>query len=137
MQVDLYYQGIPNIDQRLTNIVNDIGDQWNHGQAVWNAAKGDFWSEWVQGYYPWAILRTTTWTQIITDTMRQYWGVSTNYRSRTVLEILSSLESQLTGLSIDTTRMSLSRARLLVYTHSRVMNSMEAIGPIQLGYTFV
>jgi hypothetical protein len=30
----LNYQGTHNVNQRLTNIVNDMGDQWSHGQAV-------------------------------------------------------------------------------------------------------
>jgi hypothetical protein len=30
--------GTPNVNQRLTDVVNNVGDQWNHGQAVWNAA---------------------------------------------------------------------------------------------------
>jgi hypothetical protein len=50
----LDYTGAPNVNRRLTDVVNNVGDQWNHGQAVWNAANpnnqvfiGDFWSEWV------------------------------------------------------------------------------------------
>lgn len=33
----LNYRGVPDINSRLRNMVNDMGDQWNHGQAVWNA----------------------------------------------------------------------------------------------------
>jgi hypothetical protein len=66
---------------------------------------GDFWSEWLQDYYPWVILQTTGWIQRTIDTMRRYWGVSTDERTSTVLKILGSLELQLTGLSIDTSRM--------------------------------
>jgi chitinase len=50
----LNYRGIPDVNQRLTNVVNDICAQWNHAQTMWNAAPamasrqttvGDFWSE--------------------------------------------------------------------------------------------
>jgi chitinase len=52
----LNYQGTPDINQRVTNVINDMGAQWDHGQAMWNAQTanqnrnrqttvGDFWSE--------------------------------------------------------------------------------------------
>jgi hypothetical protein len=66
---------------------------------------GDFWSEWVQDYYPWVITHATTWAQNTITTMRNNCGPSTDDRSKIILEILASLEAQLTGLTIDTSRM--------------------------------
>lgn len=110
----LNHRGTPDVNQRLTNVVNDMGDQWNHAQAVWNVnpangndqtTVGDYWSEWLQDKFPYVVLRMTVWAQSTITTMRGYWGPSTDGRSRTVLEILNSLESQLAGLTIDTSRM--------------------------------
>ncbi|CAN9123838.1 unnamed protein product [Alternaria alternata] len=77
----LDHTGTPNVNRRLTDVVNNVGAQWNHGQAVWNAANpnnrvfvGDFWSEWVQDYYPAIILHVETYVQYAIDQMRQYWG---------------------------------------------------------------
>ncbi|CAE7218123.1 hypothetical protein PTTW11_10992 [Pyrenophora teres f. teres] len=84
--------GTPNVNQSLTDVVNNVGDQWNHGQAVWNAANpnnqvfiGDFWSEWVQDYYPHIII--------------------TDARASAVLNVLGSLESQLGTFAINTAGM--------------------------------
>lgn len=35
------YRGVPEINSRLTNIVNDMGYQWIYGQAVWIAMPGN------------------------------------------------------------------------------------------------
>ncbi|CAN9326854.1 unnamed protein product [Alternaria alternata] len=108
----LDHTGTPNVNRRLTDVVNNVGAQWNHGQAVWNAANpnnrvfvGDFWSEWVQDYYPAIILHVETYVQYAIDQMRQYWGVSTDARAPAVLNILASLESQLGTLTINTAGM--------------------------------
>jgi chitinase len=110
----LNHRGVPDINSRLTNIVNDMGDQWNHGQAVWNAMPantnaqttiGDFWSEWVQDFFPWLIVHTIDFVQNAITEMRNYWAVSTDDRAQAVLDVLASLEAQLTGLTIDTSRM--------------------------------
>jgi hypothetical protein len=108
----LDYTGTPNVNQRLSNIVNDMKDQWNHGQAAWNAAHpndpvfiGDFWSEWLQDYYPWVILFVTEYVQIGIDDMRRYWGVSTDDRAPAVLNVMASPKSQLGGLTINTANM--------------------------------
>jgi hypothetical protein len=70
--------GTPNVNQRLSDVVNNVGDQWNHGQAVWNAAHpnnqvfmGDFWSEWVQDYYPYIITYVEEYVQFGIDEMRK------------------------------------------------------------------
>jgi len=108
----LDYTGTPNVNRRLTDVVNNVGDQWNHGQAVWNAAKpnnrdfiGDFWSKWVQEYYPTVILHVETYVHYAIDQMRQYWEVITEARAPTVLNILASLESQLGTFTINTAGM--------------------------------
>ena len=104
--------GTPNVNQRLTDVVNNVGDQWNHGQAVWNAANpnnqvfiGDFWSEWVQDYYPHIIMYVEEYVQFAIDEMRHYWGVSTDARASAVLNVLGSLESQLGTFTINTAGM--------------------------------
>ncbi|RYO73793.1 hypothetical protein DL762_009959 [Monosporascus cannonballus] len=49
----LNHRGTPNINGRLAIIVNNVGLQWEHGEAMWNAAHpndmvaiADFWREW-------------------------------------------------------------------------------------------
>jgi chitinase len=110
----LNYRGIPDVNQRLTNVVNNVGAQWNHGQAMWNAdpanasrqtTVGDFWSEWIQDYYVWLIRHTSAWAQDTIWTMRGIWAARTGDDARTVLERIANLEAQLVGLAIDTTRM--------------------------------
>lgn len=32
----LNYQGTPQVNHRLTNIVNDVHDQWRYGRKTWN-----------------------------------------------------------------------------------------------------
>jgi chitinase len=110
----LNYRGIPDVNQRLTNVVNDIGAQWNHAQTMWNAAPamasrqttvGDFWSEWIQSYYVWLIFYTSAWAHDTIWTMRGIWAPRTDELAPTVLELLANLEAQLAGLTIDTSRM--------------------------------
>jgi chitinase len=112
----LNYRGTPDINQRVTNVINDMSAQWDHGQAMWNAQTanqnqnrqttvGDFWSEWVQDHYPWLIRHTTTWAQNPINTMRLYWDPRSGDEARIVMENLTSLEAQLVGLTIDTSRM--------------------------------
>lgn len=105
----LNHQGTPNVNARLTNIVNNAGAQWQHGQATYNAANpnnqvaiGDFWSEWAEDFFAWLILHTRNFVQYGIDQMRRYWGVGTNEITNEVLEILRNLEDQLNRLSIDT-----------------------------------
>jgi chitinase len=110
----LNHRGIPDVNQRLTNVVNDIGAQWNHGQTMWNAdpamasrqtTVGDFWSEWIKDYYVWLVRYTSAWAQDTIWTMRGIWAARTDESAATVLELLANLEAQLIGLTIDTSRM--------------------------------
>jgi chitinase len=104
----------PDINTRLTNVINNIGAQWDHRQAMWNrdpamvnrqTTIGDFWSEWVQDYYPWLIRHTTTWAQNTINILRGFAAPRTGNDARIVLEVLANLEGQLVGLTIDTSRM--------------------------------
>lgn len=91
-----------------------MGDQWNYVQAVWNAMPAnvkaqptieDFWSESVQDFFPWLIVHKAYFVQNAITEMRNYWAGSADDRAQAVLDILASLEAQLTGLPIDTSRM--------------------------------
>ena len=70
---------MPNTNQRLNNISNDMKARWDTGRTVRNAANPSrptiitgFWCECVQEYYPWVTLLTTTPIQETTNTFRRY-----------------------------------------------------------------
>lgn len=97
----------PNVNRRLTNVINDMGAQWNRDRAnVNNPARqvtvGGFWSEWAKDYYPWLISHTTTWAENTIRAMSEFWGPRTGEQARVVLENLRNLEAQLVGLTLDT-----------------------------------
>jgi hypothetical protein len=47
----LDYRGTHDINRRLTGIVNNMGDMWNHGQAMWNANPANKHSQATVGYF--------------------------------------------------------------------------------------
>jgi len=106
----LNYQGTPNVNQRLTNIINNAGEQWRLGQDQWNAANpggprvliGDFWEEWTVDFFQWLISHTRDFVTEGIKQMTRYLGVATNDNAPQVLEILRVFSDELTGLEIDT-----------------------------------
>lgn len=105
----LNYQDTPNVNQRLTNVLNAVGKQWQYGQDTWNAknptkpvAIADFWREWTEDFFTWLIIHTQNFVESGITQMRRYWGVSTSDAAPQVLEILRSMEDELKNLDIDT-----------------------------------
>lgn len=105
----LNHQGVPNVNGRLTVVINDVGQQWTHGSDTWNANNphdrvnvGAFWREWAPDFFAWLVVHTTTFVRRGTTEMRNYWGPTTTPLTNQVLEILRDLEAQLNGLQIDT-----------------------------------
>lgn len=101
---------LESVNQRLTNVVNDIGAQWFHGQRSYNQANpatpvavGEFWREWTRDFFnTYLINHTREFVQKCIDEMRKYWGVKTGEKTKEVLEILASYEAELSNLRIDT-----------------------------------
>ncbi|ETS75312.1 hypothetical protein PFICI_12256 [Pestalotiopsis fici W106-1] len=105
----LNHRGTPNINGRLAIIINNVGIQWDHGAATWNAANpnnrvaiGDLWREWAPDFFAYLVLHTQNFVRNGITQMRNYWGVSTSPLTDQVLEILRDLEDQLGDLEINT-----------------------------------
>lgn len=106
----LDYRGTPNVNRKLTNIINDVGEQWRHGEKTWNANNPNspvniaaFWHEWTVDFFMWLTSRTRQFNADGIALMRKYWAVSTAETGPQVLEILASMERGLANLAIDTT----------------------------------
>ena len=102
----------PNVNQRLTDTVNNIREQLLHAQTQYNAAfpndqvaVADYWSEWVQDYYEVTARRARTFVIRGIDELMLWWGVRTGEAARQLVEILTIFQSELAGLTIDTSRM--------------------------------
>lgn len=107
----LNFQATPNVNTRLTNIVNNAGAQWRHAQDVYNGINigslpvtvEPFWSEWVQDFFGvFLIDHTRSFVQWGIDEMRKYWAVRTGEDADLILGQLDSLEAQLANLAIKT-----------------------------------
>lgn len=108
------HQGVPDVNGRLTTIVNNVGAQWRHAQDVYNGLNPGllpttinlFWSEWVQDFFGVYIIgHTREFVQFGIDEMRRNWGVRTGALALQINEELRSLEDQLANLSINTANM--------------------------------
>ncbi|KAM0302887.1 hypothetical protein ACHAPM_003672 [Fusarium culmorum] len=101
----------PDVNTRLTNIVNDVETQLRHAQNLWNANHpndqtriADFWREWAIDQFDHLVAHTRTWAGDLIAEMRRWWGVSTHSQAADVLEVLNTLEAELATIHVDTTR---------------------------------
>jgi hypothetical protein len=108
----LNHQNPPNVNGRLTAIVNNIGAQFRASQDAHNAAfpndpttVGDFWFEWIRALYPTAITRTRTWAAESIRLLRETWINSADAGAQEILDFLTTYESDLEYLEIDTSSM--------------------------------
>lgn len=108
----LNHQTLPNVNGRLNAIVNNIGDQFRASQAAHNTAYpkdkttiADFWSEWIKAFYVWAVSHVKTQGTESIRLVRQTWETSPNAGAAEILEFLSSFESDLKILTVDTSKM--------------------------------
>jgi hypothetical protein len=98
------------VNQKLTNVVNAIGDQWFHGQGTYNQANpgtpvaiGEFWREWTRDFFNTFIINhVRTSVQEVIDEMIKNWAVRAGETAIEVLEILASFQGDLNNLNIDT-----------------------------------
>jgi hypothetical protein len=98
------------VNQRLTNVINDIGDQWNHAERTYGALHptnpapiGEFWREWSKDFFDIFVVNyTQSFVRECIRQMRMYWGVATGETAFSVLETLRTMEDELANLSIDT-----------------------------------
>ncbi|KAM0535823.1 hypothetical protein ACHAO7_012327 [Fusarium culmorum] len=101
----------PDVNTRLTNIVNDVETQLRHAQNLWNANHPndqtrivDFWREWAIDQFDHLVAHTRTWAGDLIAEMRRWWGVSTHSQAVDVLEVLNTLEAELATIHVDATR---------------------------------
>lgn len=108
------YQNVPDVNGRLTTIVNNAGAQWRHAQDAYNRLNPGqlpvtvqpFWSEWVQDFFGvFLIDHTRDFVQFGIDEMRKNWAVRTGPVARQIIGQLRSLEEQLGNLAINTANM--------------------------------
>lgn len=71
--VYLNYKGTPNVNQRLTNIINDISVRWQYGQDSWDAEYpnspvqiAEYWREWAPDYFTTVTAHTKEFVQYVT-----------------------------------------------------------------------
>lgn len=102
----------PNVNGRLTAIVNNIGDQFRASQTAYNAAYpndkttvADFWSEWIKALYPWAIYRVKTVATPALNLLRETWENSSDPGAQNIMSLVESYESDLLALEIKTSAM--------------------------------
>tara|TARA_R110002003_G_scaffold86_1_gene7088 strand:+ start:2217 stop:2651 length:435 start_codon:yes stop_codon:yes gene_type:complete len=106
----LSYTSKPDVNGFLTTIVNNVGAQWKLSQSVYNAAHpddkttiGDFWSEWVKDFYSkFLITKARDFCREAIDALRETWTDSENAGAQGILDALTSLDTQLKTLKIDT-----------------------------------
>jgi chitinase len=106
----LSHTGTPDVAGYLTSIINNAGAQWRHSQQVYNAnhpndqtAIGDFWSEWVKDFYTNFVLRNArAFAREAIDALRETWTNSADAGAQAVIDALTSLDTQLKTMAIDT-----------------------------------
>lgn len=105
----LNYGGDPNVNYRLTQIVNNAGAQWRHSQQIHNANNpndlttiGDYWSEWIIDFFEKLVSHTKNWCMVTITKLRNHWGVRTGAEAQQILDALSSLQAALPTLYIET-----------------------------------
>ncbi|KAJ4374391.1 hypothetical protein N0V83_003132 [Neocucurbitaria cava] len=106
----LSHTGTPEVNGFLTAIINNVGAQWRLSQQVHNAnhpndrtAIGDFWSEWVKDFYAnFVIGNARNWAREAIDGLREAWTNSADPGAQQILDALTSLDTQLETLTIDT-----------------------------------
>ena len=88
-------QNQPNVNNRLTAIVNNIDDQFRASQAAHNAAYpkdkttiAHFWSEWIKALYPWAIYRVKTVATAAIDLLRRKWENSSDLGAQNIISFI-------------------------------------------------
>jgi hypothetical protein len=108
----LNHQNPPNVNGRLTAIVNNVGAQFRASQNAHNAAFsndpttiGDFWFEWIRALYPAAITHTRTWATEAIRLLRETWDNSADAGAQEILDFLTAYEGDLESLEIDTSSM--------------------------------
>ncbi|KAI4621511.1 hypothetical protein J4E80_003881 [Alternaria sp. BMP 0032] len=108
----LNYEGDPNVNYRLTQIVNNAGAQWRHSQQIHNANNpndlttiGDYWSEWIIDFFEKLVSHTKNWCMDTITKLRKHWGVRTGAEAQQILDALSSLQAALPTLYIKTDHM--------------------------------
>jgi chitinase len=108
----LSHTGTPDVNARLTGVINNVGAQWRHAQEIWNAGHpndpttvGDFWTEWVKDFFDvWLIKHVRKWAQGAIDILREAWNSSADPGAQGVLDALNSLNKELKTLKIDTSK---------------------------------
>lgn len=99
----------PNVNSKLTTVVNNLGKQWQYGQDSYNNINltaptnvADFWKEWRDDLFEDLVAWTKEFVEFGIKEMRKYWSVTTGETARQVLEILRGMENDVNALSIDT-----------------------------------
>lgn len=106
----LGHTATPNVNSYLTSIINNVGAQWRLSQRLHNVNHpndqtkiGDFWTEWVKDFYVTFIIgNAKRWAQAAIDGLKEAWESSTDANAQEVLDALTSLDTQLKTVTIDT-----------------------------------
>lgn len=103
----LNMQTVPNANERLTTVVNNVGEQLRHAQTVWNQQHPnepvkivEYWREWIKDYHTALIRRIRDGCKKIIAEMTKWWGVQTGETALQVLEAMAKMSVELDQLVI-------------------------------------